>query len=116
MVDFLKQSIADLFGPFPGLAILFVIDAMLVVVGLAILVFALIRYVRSGGGGLLAGAPDRPNTLWPEYIALPVLVFFVLAMGVGALLAEIPKDRLPVKLAELLVGSSSQLVAGAVRG
>ena len=112
MVDFLTQSLADLFGPLPQPAILFVIDALLVVGGLAILVFAVIRYIRAGGGGLLAGAPDRPNTLWPEYIALPVLVFFVLAMGVGALLAEIPEDRLPRKLGELLVSSTSQLFAG----
>ncbi|MCH8854430.1 MAG: CPBP family intramembrane metalloprotease [Planctomycetes bacterium] len=108
----LTQSLADLFGPLPEPAILFVIDILLFVVGLAILVFAVIRYVRSGCGGLLASAPDRPNTLWPEYIALPVLVFFVLAMGIGALLAEIPEERLPLELRELLVGSTSQLLAG----
>ncbi len=108
----LTQFLADFFGPLPEPASLFVIDALLVVVGLAILVVAVIRYVRAGGGGLLAGAPDRPNALWPEYIALPALVFFLLAMGIGALLAEIPEDRLPVKLGELLVGSSSQLLAG----
>ncbi len=112
MVDFLTTFLADLFGPLPEPAILFVIDALLVVVGLAILVFAVIRYVRAGGGGLLAGAPDRPNTLWPEYIALPALVFFVLAMGIGALLAEVPEDRLPLELGELLVGSTAQLLAG----
>ena len=108
----LTQSLADFFGPLPEPAILFVIDALLVVVGLAILVFAVIRYVRVGGGGLLVGAPDRPNTLWPEYIALPALVFFVLAMGIGALLAEIPEDRLPLELGELLSGSTSALLAG----
>ncbi len=108
----LTQSLVDLFGPLPEPAILFAIDALIVVVGLAILVFAVVRYVRAGGGCLLAGAPDRPNTLWPEYIALPALVFFVLAMGIGALLAEIPEERLPVELGELLVGSASQLLAG----
>ncbi len=112
MGDFITQFFADLLGPFPGPVILFVVDALLVVVGLGVLVFAAVRYVRAGGGGLLAGAPDRPNTLWPEYIALPALVFFVMAMGIGALLAEIPEERLPPELGELFVGSSSQLLAG----
>ncbi len=112
MVDFLTTFLADVFGPLPEPAILFVIDALLVVVGLAILVFAVIRYVRAGGGGLLAGAPDRPNTLWPEYIAMPALVFFVVATGIGALLAVVPEDRLPKELRKLLLGSSSQLLAG----
>ena len=108
----MTQFLVDLFGPLPEPAILFWIDALLVVVGLAILVFAVIRYVRAGGGGLLAGAPERPNTLWPEYIALPTLIFFVLAMGIGVILAEIPEERLPLELGELLVGSASQLLAG----
>jgi membrane protease YdiL (CAAX protease family) len=112
MLDFLTQSLGDVFGPLPQPTILFVIDALLVVVGLAILVLAVIRYVRAGGGGLLAGAPDRPNTLWPEYMALPVLIFFVLAMGIGTLLARIFEERLPLELGELLSGSSAQLLAG----
>jgi membrane protease YdiL (CAAX protease family) len=112
MLGFFTQSLTDLFGPLPEPAILFVIDAGLVVLGLAILIFAVIRYVSGGCGELLAGAPDRPNTLWPEYIALPALVFFVLASGLGALLAEIPEDRLPAKLGELLGGSASSLLAG----
>ncbi len=112
MVDFLRQFLTELFGPLPEPAILFLIDGLFVVVGLAILVIAVARYARAGSGGLLAGAPDRPNTLWPEYIALPVLIFFVLAMGIGALLAQIPEDRLPVKLGEMFVGSAASLLAG----
>ncbi len=33
-------------------------------------------------------------------------------MGIGALLAEIPEDRLPLELGELLSGTSSALLAG----
>ncbi len=93
---------------------LFVVDLALAAVGVVILIRAARRYRKAGHGGLLSAAPRRPNTLWPRFIAIPMLIFALLAMSIGSLFAKVSEETFAPELADLLSGSISLLLGGLV--
>lgn len=106
----MQSTLSDFFE-LPQPQALFFVDVGFAVAGVFVLVKAA-HYFRRSGSGLLSGMPEKPNTLWPEYIALPMLVYAALAVGLGTLLADVPDETLPSGVGDLLAGSLAQLLAG----
>ena len=90
---------------------LFFVDAALAIAGTAVLFRAALRYYRAGPEGLFCAAPERPNRLWPEYMALPVLAFAAFHLALGAIFDGASEESEPAEVGALLAGTCAQLLS-----
>lgn len=93
---------------------LFFVDAALTIAGTAVLIRAALRHYRRGPDGLFCAAPERPNRLWPEYMALPVLAFAVFHLALGAIFDGASEELAPAEVGGLLAGICAQLLSAVV--